>query len=113
MKKRKYINHNSKGEQLRATGKADALVADGAVEITERMAEAFDPENLVAVVENDGFEAALHVENIENLRMIFHAKRAGDRRHVRWLIYKHATELAGREYDAFAAMGINRQEATA
>ena len=51
-----YINETQEGTPLPACGKADALIADGALEVPKAFQE-----NLICVVENGPFDAAAYV----------------------------------------------------
>ena len=98
---RQYINHNSSGELLPIQGKADALIQDGATEISETVASALPPgqlATLVVVAENKRFDAALHVADSDTRTFVFLSRAQGDDRKLRWLQYEHASALAGRDY---------------
>ena len=84
-----YINQTSDGTQLEPLGKAAALVADGATYTTS--SEGFQ-DNLVCVVNNGPFEAAVYVFS-EREFMDFNLP--GDRRTKQWLIYEYAPILSG------------------
>lgn len=84
-----YINWDSNGNTLPTTGKAKALIADGARSISS--SEGYQP-NLVCVVHNDVFEAAVYVfDEHEFMDFI----RPNDRRVKQWLVYEHAAKLSG------------------
>jgi hypothetical protein len=82
-----YINYNSKGIALPACGKANALIADGAKEVSGNNYE----ENLVCVVENGLFDAAMYCY----LDEYEYVKSNPDNRKKRWLVYEHAKQLCG------------------
>lgn len=82
----KYVNTDSKGNQLPASGKVQALVADGA-EVTDA---SFKP-NLVCVVNNGFFEAAGYAFCEEEFEAF---NQPSDTRPKTWLVYEHAAELA-------------------
>lgn len=84
-----YINYNSKGIELPAKGKADALIADGAKEVSGERYE----ENMVCVVENSFFDAAMYCYPEEYQ----YVKENPDQRPKRWLVYDHAKKLSGYE----------------
>jgi len=84
-----YINKTSKGIELPVFDKADYLILDGAKEIPEP--DEF-VENLVCVVENCIFDAALYCYCEEEMKR---AKEPADLRPKRWLIHPNAAELAG------------------
>ena len=82
-----YINQNSKGQRLPATGKAKALIQDGAIVIpTPRVRIP----NLVCVVENGLFDAALYVDNDNDFKRVIDPH---DDRPMTYLIYEHAAKL--------------------
>jgi hypothetical protein len=88
-----YINEDSKGNKLPDVGKADALIADGAREVTAE----WQP-NLIGVVHNEHpdsdippFDAAAFAfDQREFERMT----RSWDHRPKRWLVHPHAAKLA-------------------
>ena len=84
-----YIDKTSKGTTLPACNKANNLILDGAVEISEPKEFV---ENLVCVIENTYFDAALYCycENEMNI-----VKDPRDYRSKRWIIHPKAAELAG------------------
>lgn len=82
-----YINYNSKEIALPAKGKADALIADGAKEVDGNKFE----ENLVCVVQNGHFDAALYCDANE----FDFIKRFPDPRPKRWVVYEQAKTLSG------------------
>jgi hypothetical protein len=105
-----YINHDSKGNALGATGKIDALLSDGAkiigwqftdedyAELTDQFPKAQHvpefQENLVVVVANGTFEAAGHAHSPEEFAYMS-AMGEHDKRPRVWLKYDHAAELSG------------------
>ena len=90
-----YINENSKGIRLPIIGKADALIADGAIEIPADRVPVKAKDGLVMVVRNPQFDAALHVNNDHDFNRVLFARKNGDTRPTRWLEYEHASALAG------------------
>lgn len=99
-KPRRYINHTTAG-LLPVFDKKAALIADGAVAITELDARTAPPAvlaKLVVVVENPEFDAALYVEDRYVREFVFRKAGEGDPRPRHWLVYDRAAEFAGREY---------------
>jgi len=86
-----YINHNHNGVQLPNCNKADYLLLDGGIEIPEPHEFI---ENLVCVVENGPFDAALYCYNENEMNI---AKDHSDRRPKRWIVYSKAAKLSGYE----------------
>lgn len=84
----KYLNVDSKGQSLGTHGKAEKLIADGAIEINPPKAW---EENLVCVVENGMFEAAGYCYSPEEFRAF---SLLDDNRPKTWLLYEKAKELA-------------------
>jgi len=84
-----YINQNSNGTQLPHCDKADYLLLDGAVEISPP--KEFVP-NLICVVENGPFDAALFCYSKDEMEVALNPR---DKRPKRWLIHPKAAELAG------------------
>ena len=84
----RYINQNSNGARLPNCGKADYIILDGGVEISEPKEWC---ENLVCVVENGPFDAALYCVDKGEYRA---ATNPNDHRPKRWIIYPKASELA-------------------
>jgi hypothetical protein len=82
-----YINEDSKGNLLPQTGKAQALINDGAV-ITNNTFK----ENLVCVVENSVFDAAGYAYDEREFEVFNHPD---DPRQRTWLVYSHAKKLSG------------------
>jgi len=82
----KYINKNSKGEQLPQIGKARALIEDGAVEVNS---EIFI-ENMVCVVENGWMYAAAYAIDEREWEYF----KRPDGRPKTWLWYPEASQLA-------------------
>lgn len=80
-----YLSTDSKGNPLPVKGKADALIADGATEITQPIYQPY----LVAVVENPVFHAAAFAYSREEFAVFF----AEHKRRVRWLIAEEAVRL--------------------
>lgn len=89
-----YINVDSKGNPLPATGKARALIQDGAVSISSP--DEFQP-NLVCVVLNGPFDAAAFAYSNEEYEYFLTVP--GDTRTKQWLLYEHAAELSGYNKD--------------
>lgn len=83
----KYINENSKGILLPATGKLEALIADGAV-LTN---DATFQKNLVCVVENGFFDAALFLYDYNEYEYVINNP---DPRKKYWVVYPYAEKLA-------------------
>ena len=87
----KYINENSKGEALPASGKAKSLLADGAITIhPDTITEDNFPDTLVCVVQNPFFDAAGYAFSYKE----FEVFKRPDGRPKTWLLYKHAPKLA-------------------
>jgi hypothetical protein len=82
----KYINQNSKGEWLPATGKGRKLMEDGAIIVRPEFRE-----NLVCVVSNGLFEAVGYCFSEKEFEVW---SDPGDKRPKMWLLYEHAKELA-------------------
>jgi len=82
-----YINQNSKGENLPSSGKAKALVNDGAKIVKPE----FQP-NLICVVENGFFDAAGYCYSKEEF---IDFNYPGDYRPKTWLTHPLAKELSG------------------
>lgn len=82
----KYINQNSKGEILPALGKAKALLDDGGTLVDGNTFV----ENMVCVVGNVIFDAALYTDKSE----YDYVKRNPDSRPKKWIIYPYAKDLA-------------------
>lgn len=83
-----YINKDSKGNLLPQTGKAKALIADGAKVVDGKTFE----ENMVCVVENPfSFDAALYAHKSEYQ----YVKDNPDMRRKVWLVHPLAKELSG------------------
>ena len=85
-----YINQNSKGEPLPASGKVKALIDDGA-ELVERELIGYFQPNLVCVVDNGMFEAAGHAYSEDEMKAF---SSPHDDRQKTWLTYDHAEKLA-------------------
>lgn len=83
-----YIDKNSANTPLGALGKAQALIADGARQISPPTTF---QENLVCVVDNRIFEAAAYCYSPEEMEEFL---RPDGRRKV-WLVYEHAAKLSG------------------
>lgn len=81
-----YINQDSKGVTL-PWRKAEALIADGAKVVD---GETFQ-ENLVCVVSNRDFDAAMYCHKSE----YEYVKKYPDARPKQWLVYEHAKKLSG------------------
>lgn len=81
-----YINSNSKGLPLPATGKAKELIADGGT-----LTNVEFQDDLVCVVENGFFDAAAYIYSPSEMEEF---KRADGRR-KHWLIHPKAKELSG------------------
>jgi len=82
----KYINEDSKGNELPAIGKVKMLIADGAQRCNIEFRD-----NLVCVVENDFFDAAGYVETNRDFMDFNHPY---DDRPKTWLVYEHVKKLA-------------------
>jgi hypothetical protein len=82
----RYINQNSRGESLPTTGKAEALLNDGA----KRVPCAWQ-KNLVCVVENGPFDAAGYAYCESEFKAF---NLPSDTRRKTWLVYEHAERLA-------------------
>lgn len=74
-----YLNKTSKGEYLPARGKADALIADGAV---EQDTLHYVRDKSVCVVDNGAFDAAAFAYNEEEF---VYFRDDGTTRPKRWL----------------------------
>lgn len=74
-----YLNQTSKHESLPAKGKADVLIADGAVEQTEPH---YVHDKSVCVVSNGSFDAAAFAFNEEEFSYF---RDDGTNRRKRWL----------------------------
>jgi len=83
-----YIDFNSKGDFLPRLGKADVIIKDGGREIP--VPSSFQ-ENLVCVIENLQFDAALYCYCQSEFEYV---RDLQDGRYKRWIIYDHAKELA-------------------
>lgn len=81
-----YVNKDSKGQSLPSTGKAQALVADGAIRVSPEWQE-----NLVCVVENGFFDAAAYCYNEKEFDYFIENP---DPRPKTWLVHPMAKELA-------------------
>jgi hypothetical protein len=85
----KYINQTSKGGVgASANAKCAALIADGAVEITQP--SGFQP-NLVCVVDNGPFAAAAYCYNEREFADFIYW---GDRRPKRWFVWDKVEQFA-------------------
>ena len=84
-----YVNSTSRGTILPACNKADYLILDGGKEILEP--QEFQ-ENLICVVENGLFDAALYCYCESEMNV---AKNPEDLRPKRWIVHPMAAELAG------------------
>jgi hypothetical protein len=109
-----YINKDSKGNALGATGKIDALLSDGAkiigwqfsaedyAELTDNFPKAVHvpdfQENMVVVVANGTFEAAGYAYSPEELTYMS-TMTEHDKRPRVWLSYEHAAEVSGYNAD--------------
>lgn len=83
-----YINEDSKGNLLPDTGKAEALIADGAKAVSGLI---FQP-NMICVVKNPfSFDAAVYAHK----SMYNHIIKYPDYREKVWLIHPMARELSG------------------
>ena len=82
-----YINETNAG-LLGATGKAEALLNDGATEISKP--DLFI-DNLVCVVDNFMFEACAYIYSDGELKAF---TEGSDSRPKRWFIYPHAKQFA-------------------
>ena len=82
-----YINHISTGKALHAIGKADALIADGAVEVS---GDEFVP-NMICVVDNGIFEAAAYAYDEDEYNVF----KRPDGRPKQWLTHPQAKLLSG------------------
>jgi hypothetical protein len=83
-----YINLKSNGSPLPAKGKAEELIKDGGIIVP--FPSEYRP-NLVCVVQNGLFDAALIVTSPDEFR---HATVVGDNRPKTWLEYDHS-KIAG------------------
>jgi len=77
-----YINTLTNGTYLPARGKADALLKDGATELTPEEARTYRP-FMVCVVENSSFDAAGFAYDREEFAAF---SMADDRRKKRWFL---------------------------
>ena len=84
-----YVNQTSNGVGLPAGDKADYLILDGGKEIPRP--KEFVP-NLICVVENSMFDAALFCYSKEEMEVALNPQ---DPRPKRWIIHPKAAELAG------------------
>jgi hypothetical protein len=84
-----YINQNSNGVQLPPRNKADYLILGGAIEIPKPKEFV---ENLVCVIENGPFDAALYCYKKSEMDEV---KDPQDFRPKRWLICPNAAKLSG------------------
>jgi len=81
-----YVNETNKG-LLGATGKSEALLNDGATEISKP--DNF-VDNLVCVVDNYIFEACAYCYSEEEFKVF----AQNDGRPKRWFIYPHVKQFA-------------------
>ncbi len=84
----KYINTNSRGEQLSHTSKHRDLIADGAKLLPNPPKY---QENLVCVVDNGFFQAAAYCYSESEFEAF---NDPHDSRPKMWFFYSHAKELA-------------------
>jgi hypothetical protein len=82
----KYINNDSKGNNLPIIGKANALILDGA----KRVSDEEYLENMVCVVENSFFDAAAYAYCEQEYEYF----KVPDGRNKIWLVYPLANKLA-------------------
>jgi hypothetical protein len=83
-----YLNRDSAGSALPSVGKANALIRDGGFEVSTPYEFV---ENLVCVIENGMFDAALYCYSEDEFR---EAKYPCGRK-KRWIIHKRAAEISG------------------
>lgn len=86
----RYINKDSRDKPLSKHFKAEELIEDGAILLPIPPAEWMP--NLVCVVDNGYFQAALYVEDKDEFNRA--QPHAEDDRPRRWLVYRHAEALA-------------------
>lgn len=82
----RYINETSKGEPLPRTGKANALINDGAKIVQPNKFQ----ENLICVIENGFFDAAGYAFSENEFKAFKHP----DGRNKIWLVHPLAKKLA-------------------
>lgn len=81
----KYLNYNSKGQPLLPFFKTEQLLEDGGVEVDGNKFQ----KNLVCIVENDYFDAAIYCSE-EEYDFI---KNNPDNRPKNWVVYDNIHKL--------------------